>query len=100
MSDQDSPATPAAPSKRRAVLLLITGSLLAILLAVLAWWFFIGQWRTGTDDAYVGGNIVAVMPLVGGTVIAIHADTTQAVSEGQLLVQLDDSDARLQLDLA
>lgn len=100
MSDQDNPATPAAPSKRRVILLLITGSLLAILLAVFAWWFFAGQWRTSTDDAYVGGNIVAVMPMTGGTVIAIHGDTTQAVTEGQLLVQLDDSDARLQLDLA
>ncbi|MDO8206736.1 MAG: efflux RND transporter periplasmic adaptor subunit [Gallionella sp.] len=100
MSDQDSQATPAAPGKRRAILLLITGSLLAILLAVFAWWFFAGQWRTSTDDAYVGGNIVAVMPMTGGTVIAIHGDTTQAVIEGQLLVQLDDSDARLQLDLA
>ncbi|MFA6970191.1 MAG: HlyD family efflux transporter periplasmic adaptor subunit [Gallionella sp.] len=100
MSDQDNPDTPAAPSKRRAILLLITGSLLAVLLAVFVWWFFIGQWRTSTDDAYIGGNIVAVMPLTSGTVIAIHGDTTQAVTEGQLLVQLDDSDVRLQLDLA
>lgn len=100
MNDQDSTATSAPPSKRRAILLLISGSLLAILLAVAAWWFVVGQWRTSTNDAYVGGNIVAVMPLTGGTVIAIHADTTQAVTEGQLLVQLDDSDARLQLDAA
>lgn len=100
MNDQDSTATSTPPSKRRAILLLISGSLLAILLAVAAWWFVVGQWRTSTNDAYVGGNIVAVMPLTGGTVIAIHADTTQAVTEGQLLVQLDDSDARLQLDAA
>lgn len=100
MSDQDSTPISAAPSKRRVILLLIAGSVLVILLAVFAWWFFIGQWRTSTDDAYVGGNIVAVMPLTGGTVIAIHADTTQAATEGQLLVQLDDSDARLQLDAA
>jgi len=100
MSDQDSTATSAIPSKRRAILLLITGSLLVVLFAVFAWWFFIGQWRTSTDDAYVGGNIVTVMPLTGGTVISIYGDTTQAVIEGQLLVQLDDSDARLQLDAA
>ncbi|HEU0234063.1 MAG TPA: efflux RND transporter periplasmic adaptor subunit [Gallionella sp.] len=100
MSDQDSTATSATPGKRRVILLLITGSVLVILLAVFAWWFFIGQWRTSTDDAYVGGNIVAVMPMTGGTVIAIHGDTTQAVTEGQLLVQLDDSDAHLQLDAA
>jgi len=100
MTDQDSITTPAAPNKRRAILLRIAALLLVISLAVFAWWFFLGQWRTGTDDAYVGGNIVAVTPLTGGTVVTIHADTTQAVSEGQLLVQLDDSDTRLQLDAA
>ena len=40
------------------------------------------------------------MPQTSGTVVAIYGDTTQAVTEGQLLVQLDDSDARLQLDAA
>jgi len=100
MTDQDITTTPAAPSKRRAILLRIAALLLVISLAVFAWWFFSGQWRTSTDDAYVGGNIVAVTPLTGGTVVAIHADTTQAVTEGQLLVQLDDSDTRLQLDAA
>lgn len=100
MNDQNSTITPATPNKRRAILLRIAALLLVILLAVFAWWFFFGQWRTSTDDAYVGGNIVAVTPLTGGTVVAIHADTTQVVIEGQLLVRLDDSDTRLQLDAA
>jgi len=100
MTDQDSATTPVTPNKRRAILLRIAASLLVIALVVFAWWFLLGQWRTSTDDAYVGGNIVAVTPLTGGTVVAIHADTTQAVTEGQLLVQLDDSDTRLQLDTA
>ena len=100
MTGQDSATPPVTPDKRRAILLRIAALFLIILLVVLAWWFFLGQWRTSTDDAYVGGNIVAVTPLTGGTVVAIHADTTQAVTEGQLLVQLDDSDARLQLDAA
>ncbi|MCR4298606.1 MAG: hypothetical protein NUV75_07625, partial [Gallionella sp.] len=88
MADQDSTTTPAIPNKRRAILLRIAALLLVISLAVFAWWFLSGQWRTSTDNAYVGGNIVAVTPLTGGTVVSIHADTTQAVTEGQLLVQL------------
>jgi membrane fusion protein (multidrug efflux system) len=100
MNDQDSTPPSAAPGKRRKILLLIGGVVTLVLLCILAWWFFLGQWRTSTDDAYVGGNIVAVMPLTGGTVIGIYGDTTQAVTEGQLLVQLDDSDARLQLESA
>src|SRR5512140_598469 len=99
MNDQAS-TTPPPNGKRRKILLIIGGTLLLILLSVFLWWFFLGQWRTNTDNAYVGGNIVAVMPQTGGTVVAIYGDTTQAVTEGQLLVQLDDSDARLQLDSA
>ena len=100
MTDQDSTPTTAAPDKRRRILLLIGGVVALALLSFFSWWFLLGQWRTGTDDAYVGGNIVAVMPLTGGTVIAIYGDTTQAVTEGQVLVQMDDSDARLQLEAA
>jgi membrane fusion protein, multidrug efflux system len=99
MNDQDS-ATPPANGKRRKLLLLIGGVFLLALLVALLWWFFVSQWRSSTDDAYVGGNIVAVMPQTGGTVTAIYADATQAVTAGQLLVQLDDSDARLQLHSA
>src|SRR5450759_1562252 len=98
MTDQDSPTTPAPPSKRNAILLCIAALALDILLVVFALWFFSWRWHSSTDDAYVGGNVVAVTPLTSGTVVSIYGDTTQAVSEGQLLVQLDDSDARLQLD--
>jgi len=100
MTDQGTALRPAAPGKRRIILLSIAGMLGVTLLAILIWWLFMGRWHTSTDDAYVGGNIVAVMPLTSGTVVSIYADTTQAVREGQLLVRLDDVDARLQLDAA
>lgn len=100
MSAQDSPASSPPPDKRRAILLAIAAILLLVLSAFSVWWFFVGQWRTDTDDAYVGGNIVAVAPQTSGTVTAIYGDTTQVVTEGQLLVQLDDADARLELDAA
>ncbi len=100
MNDQGTPL-PTAPAGRRRKLMLLIGAVVALAaLAVATWWLAFGRWNSGTDDAYVGGDIVAVMPQTGGTVIAIYADTTQAVSAGQLLVRLDDSDARLQLDTA
>ncbi len=104
MSDQPGIGAPTAadavePRTRRVVLLLLPLGVLAALGAGLgAWWLTAGRWQTGTDDAYVGGDIVAVTPLTTGTVTAIYEDTTQAVTEGQVVVQLDDSDARLQLD--
>ncbi len=100
MTDQNTTASPANPNKRNTILLRIGALVLVILLSVFVWWFFSGRWHSSTDDAYIGGNVVAVMPLTGGSVVSINADTTQAVTEGQLLVQLDDSDARLQLDSA
>lgn len=85
--------------KRRTVLLLAPLMVLGVLGAiVLAWWLTVGRWQTVTDDAYVGGDVVAVTPLTSGTVTAIYGDTTQAVAEGQTLVTLDASDARLRLD--
>ena len=85
--------------RRRVVLLLVPILALGVLgTAFLAWWLAVGRWQSVTDDAYVGGDIVGVTPLTGGTVTAIYGDTTQAVLEGQTLVTLDASDARLRLD--
>jgi membrane fusion protein (multidrug efflux system) len=53
------------------------------------YWYMDARHYESTDDAYVGGNIVAVTSRETGTVIAIHADNTQSVKRGQLLVELD-----------
>jgi membrane fusion protein, multidrug efflux system len=53
-----------------------------------------------TDDAYVGGNIVAVTARKAGTVLALHADNTQRVLRGQPLIELDPAMANVQLDAA
>lgn len=42
-----------------------------------------------TDDAYVGGNVVTITARQGGTVLALHADNTQAVTRGETLIDLD-----------
>ena len=53
-----------------------------------------------TEDAYVGGNIVAVTAREAGTVLALHADNTQRVLRGQPLIELDPAMANVQLDAA
>jgi membrane fusion protein, multidrug efflux system len=50
-----------------------------------------------TDDAYVGGNQVQITPQVSGTVVALYADDTDFVRSGELLIALDDTDARIAL---
>ncbi|HEY8539175.1 MAG TPA: efflux RND transporter periplasmic adaptor subunit, partial [Steroidobacteraceae bacterium] len=53
-----------------------------------------------TEDAYVAGNLVQVMPQVAGTVLSIHADETDFVKAGQVLVELDAADKRIALEQA
>lgn len=58
-------------------------------------------WHTQhTEDAYVEGNLVQVTPQVGGTVTRIAADNTDFVRPGEVLVQLNEVDARLAQDRA
>jgi len=64
------------------------------------YWFLIARFHVSTDDAYVHGNQMALMAQVGGTVIAVNADNTDRVRQGQELVLLDPSDARIALDQA
>ena len=85
------------PGKRRRALLIVAG---VFLLAALLWfllWFFVLSTRVKTDNAYVGGNQVAISAQVPGTVVAILADDTQHVEAGQVLVKLDSTDADTRL---
>ncbi|MFC5579998.1 efflux RND transporter periplasmic adaptor subunit [Rhodanobacter terrae] len=88
------------PAKRRRVLLIVAG---AFILAGLCWfllWLFVFSTRVKTDNAYVGGNQVAISAQVPGTVVAILADDTQHVDAGQVLVKLDSTDADTRLQQA
>ena len=58
---------------------------------------FVGSRHVSTDNAYVGAYSAEVTPLVGGPVAAVDVGDTQAVRRGQVLVRLDDTDARLAL---
>ncbi|HKY89743.1 MAG TPA: biotin/lipoyl-binding protein, partial [Nevskiaceae bacterium] len=78
------------------VLLLVA----ALGLAWLAWWWFVLTQREVTDNAYVGGHQLLVVPQVAGTILGVHVDDTQRVKAGQLLVELDPTDATVALDAA
>ena len=88
------------PAKRK---WLLGGFTLLILLLGGAWagyYFAVGQYYVSTDDAYVHGNKVAVMPEVSGTVTGIDVERTDFVKRGQLLAELDDTDANVALTQA
>jgi len=65
-----------------------------------AYWYFIARHWVDTADAYVHGNQNPLMPQVSGIVTAVLADDTELVREGDVLVELDATNARLALDRA
>ncbi|HET6432441.1 efflux RND transporter periplasmic adaptor subunit [Dyella sp.] len=98
--DNDSGMAAKNPAKRRRALLIVAS---VFVLAAAGWfllWLLVLSKREKTDDAYVGGNQVAISAQVPGTVVAIMADDTQRVKAGQVLVKLDSTDAEVRLQQA
>ncbi|HEX5419258.1 MAG TPA: efflux RND transporter periplasmic adaptor subunit [Gammaproteobacteria bacterium] len=93
--------TPDRQPRRRRIAL---GSL-AVMFAVAGaaysgYWLTAGRYHESTEDAYVAGNRVPVMAEIHGTVVALMADNTMPVRQGQTIVRLDDTDARVALEQA
>lgn len=53
-----------------------------------------------TDNAYVGADVAQITPLVAAPVVEVLASDTEMVRKGDVLVRLDDTDARLALAMA
>ena len=94
-------AVVAPPKSRRGFFLKLL--LAVIVLAAIGWtvWYFVdGRWYEDTDDAYVNGNVVQITPQLAATVLSITADDGDLVHKGDVLVKLDDSDAKIQVESA
>lgn len=88
-------ADPAATRRRR--LIVIGAGLALIAVAWALWCLFSGNTLRSTDDAYINGHVILITPRVAGAVSAVLADNTDRVRAGQTLVELDPSDARIEL---
>ncbi|MDR7115379.1 HlyD family efflux transporter periplasmic adaptor subunit [Caulobacter sp. BE254] len=62
-----------------------------------AYYVLVGSHHVETDNAYVGAYVAQVTPLIGGPVRSVAVNDTQVVKQGQVLVVLDDTDARIAL---
>src|SRR6188768_2542004 len=92
VKNNDSGMAAKDPAKRRRALIIVAA---VFVLAAVAWvllWLFVFSTREKTDNAYVGGNQVAISAQVPGIVTSILADDTQRVEAGQVLVKLDNTD--------
>lgn len=64
------------------------------------YWGLWGSHYVSTENAYTAVEIAQVTPSVGGTVREVKVVDTQSVKEGDVLMVIDDTDARLALDQA
>lgn len=103
-STPEAPATPAGnapkatpPGKRKLLLALLGLAVVAAGAAYGAYYMTYARYHQSTDDAYVSGNLVQLTPQVTGTVVAVNADDTQIVKQGDPVVTLDGADAKVAL---
>src|SRR5579859_3503158 len=88
-------SAPAAAKRKR--LFGILALVIVAVAAIVALWLFLTASDMRTDDAYVDADLVQVTPLFGGPVAATYVSNTDLVKKGQLLVLLDDADAKIAL---
>ena len=97
-------ATDASTTKSKAMRkTLLAGLAATVALAGAGYYAYdalLGSRYVTTDNAYVGADTAQVTPLIGGPVKAVFVHDTQAVNKGDILVQLDDTDARIAVEQA
>jgi membrane fusion protein (multidrug efflux system) len=76
-------------STRRRYLIILAIVVVLGIVAYGLYWFLYARFYETTDDAYVSGDVIAITSRENATVLALHADNTQSVRRGQLLIELD-----------
>ena len=103
MSDQktDTPTFSNNKSqKRKKGLSIFILLLLLIAIGSAAYWFFFIKGFEETEDAYVSGNQVMVSSQVAGNISKINVDNMDPVQAGDVLLELDDTNAKLSFEQA
>ena len=103
MSDQqtDTPTSSNNKSQQRkkglSIFILL---LLLISLGSAAYWYLFIKGFEETEDAYVSGNQVMVSAQVAGNISKINVDNMDPVLAGDVLLELDDTNAKLSFEQA
>ena len=88
-----------AKSRRKRIILF---SLLALTVAVAgggyySYWTRVGSRYVSTDDAYTAAEVAVVTAEIDGPVAAVNVVDSQQVKHGEVLIVIDDTDAKLAL---
>ncbi len=91
---------PPQAKKRKKITLVFVIVCAALFIGFFFFWLFYLRYIEYTNDAYVEGNQVYITPLRSGFVTSIQTDDTFLVKKGQLLIELDKTDAIISLNQA
>ena len=91
---------PGHAALRKKLFLLLAGVVACCALAYGAYWFFHASNFVSTDNAYTAAEVAQITPATGGTVQEVRVSDTQQVKQGDVLVVIDDTDAKLALSQA
>ena len=87
---------PAAKKKRPKAKLVFAGIALTLAAVGTGVWIT-GRGKESTDDAFVEGHVATVAARVQGQVIKVNVKDNQLVEVGDVLVEIDDRDAKVRL---
>ena len=93
----DEAAARATSQKRKKLFSIFGAVVIVAAVGYGTYWHFIGSRYVSTDNAYTAAEISQVTPAINGIVAAVKVVDTQAVKQGDILIVIDDSDARLAL---
>ena len=101
MSDQQTDTQTSSNNKsqqRKKGLSIFILLLLLIAIGSAAYWYFFIKGFEETEDAYVSGNQVMVSAQVAGNISKINVDNMDPVQAGDVLLELDDTNAKLSFE--
>ncbi|QIY79820.1 HlyD family secretion protein [Chromobacterium violaceum] len=85
------------PARRKKLFLQLGAALAVAAIGYGSYWTLVASHYVSTDNAYVATEVAQVTPEVAGTVRTVDVVDTQHVKKGDILVELNDSDAKLAL---
>ncbi len=87
----------AKAATRRRLFAILAGVIAVAAIGYAIYWFIVGRNNVSTDNAYVGADSALVTPLTAAAIVKVNVMETQRVRAGDVLVELDPSDARVAL---
>ncbi len=98
--DGDGEQQPKKPLLRRPVFWIVIVLVIVGIAAGVAYWWTRVRPFASTDDAFIGADIVNIVPQVTGKIVTVPVGANTRVAAGDLLARIDSAEYRAQLDTA